>query len=171
MQQEVLRGWAWLAAGRAVRVTVWRELTEVRAGVVSLRARFAAALEQPVALEGYLAHTKTPTPLGPPYDPGHSPTVGSCGVVVSCERGTSVEGATSARGPAHGVAQVSASLEGQQRCGVSGEGPSNRTVECPHWKLVGQLRELLEERCALLAEAEAGVTRLVQDAAARAEPL
>ena len=69
------------------------------------------------------------------------------------------------------LVEVSVPLEVQQRCDVSGEGQGNWTLECPHWKLVGQLRELLEERCALLAEAEAGVTRLVQDAAARAEPL
>ena len=28
-------------------------------------------------LQGYLAHKKKPTPLGPPYDPRHGPTVGS----------------------------------------------------------------------------------------------
>jgi len=28
-------------------------------------------------LQGYLAHKKTPTPQGPPYDPKHRPTVGS----------------------------------------------------------------------------------------------
>ena len=28
-------------------------------------------------LQGYLAHKKTPTPLEPPYDPRHKPTVGS----------------------------------------------------------------------------------------------
>ena len=28
-------------------------------------------------LQGYLAHKKTPTPLGPPKDPEHGPTVGS----------------------------------------------------------------------------------------------
>ena len=27
-------------------------------------------------LQGYLAHKKTPTPLGPPYDTGNRPTVG-----------------------------------------------------------------------------------------------
>ena len=28
-------------------------------------------------LQGYLAHKKTPLPLGPPYDPKYSPTIGS----------------------------------------------------------------------------------------------
>ena len=28
-------------------------------------------------LQGYLAHKKTPTPLGPPWDPRYWPTVGS----------------------------------------------------------------------------------------------
>jgi hypothetical protein len=27
-------------------------------------------------IQGYLAHTKTPTPLGPPLNPRHRPTVG-----------------------------------------------------------------------------------------------
>ena len=33
-----------------------------------------------VGVQGYLAHKKTPTLLGPPLDPGHRPTVGSWGV-------------------------------------------------------------------------------------------
>ena len=33
--------------------------------------------EMTVELQGYLAHTKTPTPLGPPKDPRHRPLVGS----------------------------------------------------------------------------------------------
>ena len=37
--------------------------------------------------QGYLAHKKTPTSLGPPKDSGHSATVGSWGA-ISCERGT-----------------------------------------------------------------------------------
>ena len=28
-------------------------------------------------IQGYLAHKKTPTPVGPPSDPRHRPTVGS----------------------------------------------------------------------------------------------
>ena len=28
-------------------------------------------------VQGYLAHKKTPTPLGPPQDPWYRPTVGS----------------------------------------------------------------------------------------------
>ena len=39
-------------------------------------------------LQGYLAHKKTPSPLGPPQGPRHSPTVGSQGGAVSCERST-----------------------------------------------------------------------------------
>ena len=39
-------------------------------------------------LQGYLAHRKTPTPLGPPWDPRHRPTVGSWAEEVSYERGT-----------------------------------------------------------------------------------
>ena len=35
------------------------------------------ALPQHPHLQGYLAHKKTLTPLGPPWDPGHRPTVGS----------------------------------------------------------------------------------------------
>ena len=31
-------------------------------------------------LQGYLAHTKTPPPLGPPWGPRHRPTVGSWGL-------------------------------------------------------------------------------------------
>ena len=30
-----------------------------------------------VSVQGYLAHKRTPTPLGPSYDPRHRPTVGS----------------------------------------------------------------------------------------------
>ena len=34
--------------------------------------------ERPViTMQGYLAHKKTPTPLGPPKDPRHRPAVGS----------------------------------------------------------------------------------------------
>ena len=29
------------------------------------------------AVQRYLAHKKTPTPLGPPFDPRHMPTAGS----------------------------------------------------------------------------------------------
>ena len=39
-----------------------------------------------------LAPSKRPTPLGPPWEPGHGPTVGSYGVAVSYRRG-SPEGA------------------------------------------------------------------------------
>ena len=39
-------------------------------------------------VHGYLAHKKTPTPLGPPQDPRHGPTVESYGVAVSYKRGT-----------------------------------------------------------------------------------
>ena len=36
-----------------------------------------ANAEKQVAVQGYLAHKKTLTPLGPPLDPRHRPTVGS----------------------------------------------------------------------------------------------
>ena len=41
-------------------------------------------------LQGYLAHKTQPPPLGPPYEPGHDPTVGSYGVAVSHKQGTPV---------------------------------------------------------------------------------
>ena len=40
-----------------------------------------------VNLQEYLAHKKTPHPLGPLYSPRHSPSVGSQGEAVSCKRG------------------------------------------------------------------------------------
>ena len=40
--------------------------------------------------QGYLAHKKLQTPLGPLYDPRHSPTVGSWEEAASVERGTPV---------------------------------------------------------------------------------
>jgi hypothetical protein len=50
--------------------------------------RFLMSEVTPV--QGYLAHEKTPTPLGPPEDPRHRPTVGSLPGAVSHERGTPV---------------------------------------------------------------------------------
>ena len=44
-----------------------------------------------VHLQGYLAHKKMPTPLGPPTDPRHRPTVGSYGGAFSDARGTPVQ--------------------------------------------------------------------------------
>jgi len=41
-------------------------------------------------IQGYLAHTKQPSPLGPPQGPRHTPTVGFYGGLVSYERGTPV---------------------------------------------------------------------------------
>ena len=41
-------------------------------------------------LQGYLAHKKTPTPLGSPEVPRHKATVGSYGGGLSYERGTPV---------------------------------------------------------------------------------
>ena len=35
------------------------------------------ASPRPDSMQGYLAHKKQPPPLGPPYDPRYSPTVGS----------------------------------------------------------------------------------------------
>jgi len=43
------------------------------------------------SVQGYLAHKKTPTRLGPPQEPRHGPTVGSYAVAVSYERGTPVQ--------------------------------------------------------------------------------
>ena len=43
-----------------------------------------------VHVQGYLAHKKQPPPVGPPYSPGHNPTVGSLGGAVSYERGAPV---------------------------------------------------------------------------------
>ena len=45
---------------------------------------------KPQTLQGYLAHKEQPSPLGPPYDPGYGPTVGSYEGGVSHKRGTSV---------------------------------------------------------------------------------
>ena len=44
-------------------------------------------------LQGYLAHEKKPTPLGPPYDPRCSPTVGSWegGVFDGADRPTGLD--------------------------------------------------------------------------------
>ena len=42
-------------------------------------------------LQGYLAHETTPTPLGPPKDLRHRPTVGLWGGAFSYERGTPVD--------------------------------------------------------------------------------
>ena len=51
-------------------------------------------------VQGYLAHKKKPTPLGPSYDPRHGPAARSQGGVFSYERGTpvlrSTDGLTSA---------------------------------------------------------------------------
>ena len=41
-------------------------------------------------VQGYLAHKKVLTPLGPPQEPRHSPTVVSEGGAVSYARGTPV---------------------------------------------------------------------------------
>jgi len=52
------------------RDTVCRKGTPTTSGVLSqTKAR--------TSLQGYLAHKKTPTPLGPPQAPGHRPTIGS----------------------------------------------------------------------------------------------
>ena len=49
-------------------------------------ALFPLRSEAATVMQGYLAHEKPPPPLGPPEDPGHSPTVGSQGEAY--ERGT-----------------------------------------------------------------------------------
>ena len=43
-----------------------------------------------IYIQGYLAHKKQPTPLGPPLEPRRGPTVGSYGGAVSYEHGTPV---------------------------------------------------------------------------------
>ena len=43
-----------------------------------------------MGLQGYLAHKKALTPLGPPHGPRHSPTVGFQEEASSCEQGTAV---------------------------------------------------------------------------------
>ena len=43
-----------------------------------------------VIIRGFLAHKKTPTPLGPPQGPNHSPTVGTYRAAVCYEQGTPV---------------------------------------------------------------------------------
>ena len=42
-------------------------------------------------VQGYLAHKKSPTPLGPPQGPMLSRTAGSLGGAFSYERGTPVD--------------------------------------------------------------------------------
>ena len=43
-------------------------------------------------IQGYVAHKKTSTPLGPPYNTTHRPTVGSCGVGGCYKLGNPVQG-------------------------------------------------------------------------------
>ena len=56
------------------------------------RVRSTADPETLKEVQGYLAHVKTLTPLGPPSDPRHRPTVGSKGDAFSHERGTPAGG-------------------------------------------------------------------------------
>ena len=77
---------------------VWREhqrgppADDPKGLFVSRRAPSTRVLTRGLAqsLQGYLAHKKAPTPLGPPWDPRPSPTAGSWGGAVSYERGTPV---------------------------------------------------------------------------------
>ena len=62
----------------------------IRKGEVLACVGLTQTLKELKDLQGYLAHKKTPTPLGPPEDPGPRPAVGSQSVTVSYERGTSV---------------------------------------------------------------------------------
>ena len=55
-------------------------------------------MDPTVSLQGYLAHEKTLTPLGPPYDPRYSPTVGSWEGGVFDWRGTPVGGVLTKNG-------------------------------------------------------------------------
>ena len=43
----------------------------------AMRHRGYSRIRTRTTLQGYLAHKETPTPLGPPLDPRHRPTVGS----------------------------------------------------------------------------------------------
>jgi len=54
--------------------------------LVSRFGRASACEAQRVHVKGYLAHETTPTPLGPPQDPRHRPTVGSSGGASSYVR-------------------------------------------------------------------------------------
>ena len=58
---------------------------------------------RPLWVQGYLAHQKTPTPLGPPQDHGHRPTVGTLGGAFSYLRGTPVSGLTTCSGQTHAL--------------------------------------------------------------------
>ena len=55
-----------------------------------LRAVDSSSHKWPGGLQGYLAHKKAPTSLGPPEEPRHGSFEGSYGVAVSYERGTPV---------------------------------------------------------------------------------
>ena len=60
----------------------------------ALRAlRGGSAPMNRVSSQGYLAHEKVPSPLGPPLDPRYSPTAGSQEGGVSYARSTPVNGA------------------------------------------------------------------------------
>ena len=63
----------------------WREETLERQG--SWRESGTRRIHGP---HGYLAHKKTPTPLGLPSKPRHGPAAGSYEVPVSYMRGTTV---------------------------------------------------------------------------------
>ena len=54
-------------------------------------------------LQGYLAHKKTPTPLGPPWDPRHGATIGFYEKAFSYERGTPVHAVEQDRSTLHAV--------------------------------------------------------------------
>ena len=56
--------------GRVAPVQICLRLSEEERPV--LRGALLIDLHE----QGYLAHTKTPTPLGPPQDPTHRPAVG-----------------------------------------------------------------------------------------------
>ena len=79
-----------LAGSQARRYVYRRILGRCVSLLVSKPGRGSSLMRKRLRIQGYLAHKKTPTPLGPPYDPRHGPTVGSYGVAVSCERGTPV---------------------------------------------------------------------------------
>ena len=61
-------------------------MSEVPLFVAGVLLVAQVSLRNPAAaiVQVYLAREKTPTTPGPPYDPRHSPTVGSQGVAFSC---------------------------------------------------------------------------------------
>jgi len=75
---------------RALRPTRTRRRTRIQVDMGGALEDNALRGGDGRGLQGYLAHKKTPPPLGPPYDHRRRPTEGSFGGAVSHERGTAV---------------------------------------------------------------------------------